>query len=328
MGPTKVFVGNLSFKTKEAELADEFSTVGKVLTANIITRGYRSLGYGFVEFEKEEDARNALNSLNKKNRHGREINVELATPRDEGAPRPPRQRRGNSGPPRGGRGGYPPREGGYPPREGGYAPREGGYPPREGGYAPREGGYPPREGGYAPREGGDSYNGENRRGSPRGRGGYRGGRNNAPSSPNVGDVNNSPINAGDQDRGGRDRGGPRRGYRRTFGKPNAQRSPPSQNRVPSTTTLFVANLPYQFSDDELLKLLPKASKAYVAKNYNGRSKGFGFVEFGNEDDQKAALAASEKLQAAGRDLIVKIALTEEKRPGIGPADVSSPAQTQ
>jgi len=71
------------------------------------------------------------------------------------------------------------------------------------------------------------------------------------------------------------------------------------------------------SDNELFDLLPKATKAYVAKNYNGRSKGFGFIEFANEDDQKAALNTSEKLQAQGRDLIVKIALTEgEKRPEV------------
>jgi RNA recognition motif-containing protein len=88
--------------------------------------------------------------------------------------------------------------------------------------------------------------------------------------------------------------------------------------------LFVANLPYALSDDELLTLLPKASKAYVAKNYNGRSKGFGFIEFANEDDQKAALASSEKLLAQGRELIVKIALTESKKP----ENISAPSDAQ
>jgi len=33
----KVFVGNLSFKTKAQELAAEFSTAGKVVGANIIS---------------------------------------------------------------------------------------------------------------------------------------------------------------------------------------------------------------------------------------------------------------------------------------------------
>eukprot|EP01102_Stenamoeba_stenopodia_P021661 TRINITY_DN87_c0_g3_i1.p2 TRINITY_DN87_c0_g3~~TRINITY_DN87_c0_g3_i1.p2 ORF type:complete len:143 (-),score=52.40 TRINITY_DN87_c0_g3_i1:74-502(-) len=80
---TKVFVGNLSFKTKENELAAEFSSAGKVVSANIITRGPRSLGYGFVELENEETATKAVQLMNKKNIDGRDINVELAKPRDE-----------------------------------------------------------------------------------------------------------------------------------------------------------------------------------------------------------------------------------------------------
>jgi len=43
---TKVFVGNLSFKTTAIELQSAFETVGKVTNANIITSDSRSLGYG------------------------------------------------------------------------------------------------------------------------------------------------------------------------------------------------------------------------------------------------------------------------------------------
>jgi len=73
----------------------------------------------------------------------------------------------------------------------------------------------------------------------------------------------------------------------------------------------VANLPFSLEDDGLTKLFKdhKVSKAHVVKNRNGRSKGFGFVEFEHETDQKAALEASSKLTAEGRELIVKIALT-------------------
>jgi len=289
MAPTKVFVGNLSFKTKEAELADEFRTAGKVVTANIITRGYRSLGYGFVEFENAEEAQIALNTLNKKSINGREINVELATPREEGAPRPQRQRRGSL---RGGRGGYPPRN-----NEGSVESSPNNGETRRGGYG----------GGY---------------GGGRGRGGYnrRGGSTGSPSN----DSHNSPSNENNEGQSPAQRPPRGRGSYRSRGGPrsnnNNPRSPSQNvNRVPSTTTLFVANLPYPLTDDELLNLLPKASKAYVAKNYNGRSKGFGFIEFANEDDQKAALNTAEKLQAQGRDLIVKIALTESKKSGVSDA---------
>jgi len=50
---------------------------------------------------------------------------------------------------------------------------------------------------------------------------------------------------------------------------------------------------------------------------NARSKGFGFVEFENEKDQQAALAALNGKQVEGRDLIVKIALTEGPNGGRG-----------
>jgi RNA recognition motif-containing protein len=272
---TKVFVGNLSFKTKESELSDEFGAIGKVVTANIITRGNRSLGYGFVEFENEQDAQAALQALNKKSINGREINVELATPRQEGAPRTSPQRRGGfRGGFRGGRG-------------------RGGSP-------------------------------NNRADSP---------QENVQNSPSAnqereGDFNQSPRGRGG--RGGRRGGG--RGGRGGFRRPsnnnnnnnnnNAPRSP-NPNRIESPTSLFVANLPYSFTDDDLKALLPKATRATVAKNFHGKSKGFGFIEFANVEDQQAAFTHAAGVKAQDRELIVKIALVNEDR-----KSPASPAPTQ
>jgi len=78
----KVFVGNLSYQTKESDLDTVFSSVGKVTNVNILTYNDRSRGYGFVTFDKEEEADIAINVINKKEVNGREINVEKATPRD------------------------------------------------------------------------------------------------------------------------------------------------------------------------------------------------------------------------------------------------------
>jgi len=83
MTRTKVFVGNLSFKTDDKALVKEFEAAGKVASASIISRGTRSLGYGFVEFESEEEARKSVELLNKKLIDDREINVEIARPREE-----------------------------------------------------------------------------------------------------------------------------------------------------------------------------------------------------------------------------------------------------
>ncbi|CAD6937547.1 unnamed protein product [Tilletia controversa] len=76
----QVFVGNLAFATTEADLKTLFADAGTVASAQIITRGTRSLGYAFVTFDSEAAAQNAVQTLNKREVAGREINVEGAKP--------------------------------------------------------------------------------------------------------------------------------------------------------------------------------------------------------------------------------------------------------
>ncbi|GAA5948070.1 hypothetical protein JCM3765_007094 [Sporobolomyces pararoseus] len=76
----KCFVGNLSFSTKGTDLTEIFSKVGTVSDAQVIYRGSRSLGYGFVTFPSEDDATKAVSQLDKSEISGRQINVELAKP--------------------------------------------------------------------------------------------------------------------------------------------------------------------------------------------------------------------------------------------------------
>lgn len=52
-------------------------------SVQIIKRGTRSLGYGFVTYESEADAKKAISMLNKKELSGREINVESAKPQSD-----------------------------------------------------------------------------------------------------------------------------------------------------------------------------------------------------------------------------------------------------
>lgn len=81
--PNKVFAGNLSFKTTEDELKSFFAAAGTVIQASIITRGTRSLGYGFVAYNTQEECQAAVEKLHKKDLSGREINVEIAKPKSE-----------------------------------------------------------------------------------------------------------------------------------------------------------------------------------------------------------------------------------------------------
>jgi RNA recognition motif-containing protein len=85
-----VFVGNLPFRADDQELRDFFAPAGTVTDVNVIKRGTRSLGYGFVQFSEAAGAEKAVALCHKKELNGREINVELAKPKSELPPRPPR----------------------------------------------------------------------------------------------------------------------------------------------------------------------------------------------------------------------------------------------
>jgi len=90
---TKVFVGNLAFKTTDQNLIDLFGQVGQVKSAAIITRGRRSLGYGFVEMETSEQANSAVGKFNNTSLAERTIKVEVAKEPSERPERPPRTER-------------------------------------------------------------------------------------------------------------------------------------------------------------------------------------------------------------------------------------------
>lgn len=266
----KVFVGNLAFKTTEADLAREFAAAGKVAGANIITRGPRSLGYGFVEFDSLDDANNAVKLLNKKEIDGRPVNVEVAKPRVEG--------------------------------EEGQA---------EGGEAGRGRG-----------RGRGGRGGRGARGGRGGRGAYRGGARSSSEGGQGEEAPSEEVEDTARPRGGR-RGRGGRGARGTRGAARGgrggQRTVPNKdqpdNRVESKTTLFVANLPFSLDDETFGKVFAddglKFKSAHVVQKRNGRSKGFGFAEFDTEDDQKKALNALNNKKIQDRELIVKIALTED-----------------
>lgn len=81
----KLFVGSLPWATSDADLADLFAKFGTVVSAKIITdrETGRSRGFGFVEFDNEESANNAVTALNGTEYNGRKIVVNIARPRTE-----------------------------------------------------------------------------------------------------------------------------------------------------------------------------------------------------------------------------------------------------
>src|SRR5258705_5749370 len=108
---TKLYVGNLSFRTTSDELRDAFAAVGTVESASVIEDRDtgRSRGFAFVEMATAEEAAAAIEQFNAKEFGGRNLTVNEAKPRAE---------RGGRG---GGYGGGPERGGvwwGAEPRRG------------------------------------------------------------------------------------------------------------------------------------------------------------------------------------------------------------------
>jgi RNA recognition motif-containing protein len=92
---TKLYVGNLSFRTTSDELREAFAAAGTVESASVIEDrdSGRSRGFAFVEMATAEEAAAAIEQFNGKDFGGRNLTVNEAKPRTD---------RGGGG----GRGGY------------------------------------------------------------------------------------------------------------------------------------------------------------------------------------------------------------------------------
>ncbi|MEK7509337.1 MAG: RNA-binding protein [Patescibacteria group bacterium] len=82
--------------------------------------------------------------------------------------------------------------------------------------------------------------------------------------------------------------------------------------------LYVGGLPYSTTDDELKEAFAQAgavtSAVVIMDKMSGRSKGFGFVEFGSDDDAQKAIDLWNGKDFGGRTLTVNEARPMEERP--------------
>ena len=159
----KLYVGNLPYSVRDADLEQAFAEFGSVTSAKVMMERDtgRSKGFGFVEMGSDDEAQAAINGMNGQSLGGRNVVVNEARPMES---RPPRT--GGFG---GGGGGYGGGGGGYGGGGGGYGGgrREGG----GGGY----GGGGRREGGGGGYGGGGNAGGDGSFRSPYGAGPRGGG---------------------------------------------------------------------------------------------------------------------------------------------------------
>ena len=82
--------------------------------------------------------------------------------------------------------------------------------------------------------------------------------------------------------------------------------------------LYVGNLPYSFRDEDMQQAFAAfgtvSSAKVMMERDTGRSKGFGFVEMGNDAEAQAAIKGMNGQQFGGRGLVVNEARPMEARP--------------
>jgi RNA recognition motif-containing protein len=102
--------------------------------------------------------------------------------------------------------------------------------------------------------------------------------------------------------------------------------------------VYVGNLPYRVTDDEVRELFAQDGREVVSVNMiidreTGRPRGFGFVELASEEQAEAAVQALDGFRMEGRPLKVNIARPSEGGGGGGggpggprrPRDPSAPS---
>lgn len=271
---TKVFVGNLDFQTTDQALADAFADCGKVKSGVIITRGRRSLGYGFVEFESTEAADKAVGTKNGTELSKRQIKVELVRDPADRPTRGTQEGQGDKDQIRG--------------------DSEKGQD--QTGTGKRRG------------RGGRSFGGGNnnnkrrfaRRGTP------SQGQDNSNTSTNTGGNNNtksagnntSNQASSNQAKDNQNQQPKRRTRRRRNNSKRNDNQPqnPPKEKILSKTAIFVANIPFEAKDEDLKNFFKDSNpkSAHVVTTQTGRSRGYGFVDFDNEKDQQHAIQSKNK----------------------------------
>ena len=85
--------------------------------------------------------------------------------------------------------------------------------------------------------------------------------------------------------------------------------------------LFVGGLPYDVTQSQLEEMFAEVGKVesadLITDKFSGRSKGFGFVEMGSDEDAQKAIEALNGKEMSGRNIAVNEAKPRKERPSGG-----------
>ncbi|MBU0679546.1 MAG: RNA-binding protein [Verrucomicrobia bacterium] len=79
----RLYIGNLSFSTMEADLEDLFKQAGTVVSCDLVLDKFtsKSRGFAFVEMSTDEEAEKAIQMFDGQDLDGRALRVNEARPR-------------------------------------------------------------------------------------------------------------------------------------------------------------------------------------------------------------------------------------------------------
>ncbi|GLB33626.1 putative RNA recognition motif containing protein [Lyophyllum shimeji] len=303
----KVFAGNLAYSTTDEGLKAFFAPVqSDILSAQVILRGTRSAGYGFVALATAEAAQNAVELLDKKELDGRQVIVEVAKPaeqKDKEKKEKKAKRR--------------------PGRRGAKAV------PGEVTEAEANGEAAKADEAAAPATAEAAKPKKKKKAARKPKAKAEGETAEAGAAAPAGEAEAAATAEGAAKKAPRAR------------KPKAPRPPRPAGEdpvgEPSKTMLFVANLGFNIDDAGLSALFTDAgitvNSARIVRRRWGqprKSKGYGFVDVGSEEEQKKAIAALEGKEVGGRTIAVKIAVNAPQEEAAAeesnaPAEAAAPA---
>jgi RNA recognition motif-containing protein len=281
----KVFTGNLAYTTTDEGLKSFFAPVAEdILSAQVIFRGTRSAGYGFVAFNTAEAAQKAVDLLNKKELDGRTLIVEVAKPTEEKQKEKKEKR----------------------------TPKKR-----------------PSKKSKTSTDEADAVNGtaDATEAKDTAEKGEIAGDAKPKKKRNARKTKKSKTDAkeGDAAASSDAAATPAEPKPKKVKTPKAKVPRPvrpigeAPEGEPSKTMLFVANLGFTVDDAALSELFTSAgitvTSARVVRRRWGqprRSKGYGFVDVGSEDEQKKALELLQGKEVGGREIAVKIAVNAQE----------------
>ncbi|CAE6521159.1 unnamed protein product [Rhizoctonia solani] len=338
----KVFAGNLAYATTKEGLKEFFSAFSDdIVSADVIHRGPRPAGYGFVTFKTLEAAEGAISDLNDKELDGRPIIVQLAKPASEKEKERNERRTKRRATGR--------RNARAPPGEVTEAEAEGQAEDSKLGLVEKV--ENAVEGAAAAVS--DAVKPKKKKKWQRKSRTKRAAATDADPSNTAEPDETTETPAGEPSAAGAEAPNEAAEPKKAK-KPRAPRTPraPRPPRPageqpegqPSKNMLFVANLAFSIDDARLKQIFTDAginvvSARVVTRRWGARrSKGFGFVDVGNEEEQKKALAHFAPVESTddttpaagkeieGRQIAVKIAVDAPKRE-LGETDADAAANS-